>query len=341
VLQYALNQEFDLVFSESSREHLHFFAEAGAPRTMWLPFFNVPVHGVAAAEIPDPVITFVGHLDAPYLRRREMLRAMAARGLPVFHKALFGRDMAEAFASSQICFNCSLNGDLNYRVGEVLAAGGCLLTDRLADSSGLTDLFEEDEELVLYDAAADLIAKAERLLDAPETCRAIAARGRARYLRDHAPDTKIGQLLAAVFEDRIEPRHDPAAGFRARDDAFARAAVFEFLLELHRENDRPEVLFHPGIAPAIFEDAADLPRLRRHRPGESAGPFHAVLISARELAGADMASVIDGRRIGFVVVPDLDNAADAEGIRGKIAALGARTVEPCPIAFDCRAVRSA
>jgi hypothetical protein len=57
-------------------------------------------------------------------------------GLPLAATTGSREATADVYAESLACFNASLNGDLNFRVFEVLSAGGCLLTDRLAPEAG-------------------------------------------------------------------------------------------------------------------------------------------------------------------------------------------------------------
>lgn len=111
---------------------------------------------------------------------------------------------AEIYAESVASFNASLNGDLNLRVFEVLSAGGCPLTDRLAPESGLGLLLDEDTHYFGYDTPEELVEKARYLLRSTEQALAVARAGTAAFVESMLPARRAADLLAWVFEDRLD-----------------------------------------------------------------------------------------------------------------------------------------
>ena len=71
------------------------------------------------------------------------------------------------YNKSLISLNVSLNSDLNWRFFEVIAAGGFLLTDRLPDSSGISEFLHEGKHFEAYSSLDELIDKVKFYLNHP------------------------------------------------------------------------------------------------------------------------------------------------------------------------------
>jgi spore maturation protein CgeB len=74
---------------------------------------------------------------------------------------------------------------------EVTGIGAALLAD---SSSMLRQLFEDGNEVVLFDSPQDAVEKAQWLLNHPEERERIAAAGQSRTLRDHTTTVRAGEL---------------------------------------------------------------------------------------------------------------------------------------------------
>ena len=81
---------------------------------------------------------------------------------------------------------------------EVLAAGGCLLTDRLGPDSGLDLLLTEGVHYLAYSSAAEAADKIHWLQGHPEERLAIARSGFDRFWTNFAPEVQGKALLAAL-----------------------------------------------------------------------------------------------------------------------------------------------
>jgi hypothetical protein len=84
---------------------------------------------------------------------------------------------------------------VNMRVFEVLADGGFVLAE---DNAALRDLFEVGTEVVAWKGIQDLFEKVEHFLAHPDEAAAIAARGRARVLRDHTLRHRVVSMLTTA-----------------------------------------------------------------------------------------------------------------------------------------------
>src|SRR5690348_12903500 len=80
--------------------------------------------------------------------------------------------------------NCSLNGDLNLRVLEIASSGATLLTDRLAEESGLGLLLKDGKEMLVYGSSEELLERAKDAVARPAKTKEIGAAG-ARWFDRH------------------------------------------------------------------------------------------------------------------------------------------------------------
>lgn len=303
-LEYAASEPFDLIVGTCDRHHLHFFAQAGLAPVRWLPLLNSnPIAQPSDRELILP-LAFVGSFDAKlHPWRHRMIDRLKAEGVPM----QVGRDTqveaAATFARARAALNVSLNGDLNNRVAEVLGAGGLLLTDRLSPEAGLERLFEDGRHLVLYDGADDLVARARALLADPRAS-AIRQAGREHFWAQFAPARLADHLHDLAFRDRIDPRFALADEPRHRQalpdgpaDLLTRVEAYEVAQEHQRRAAGADLLFGPGLDPALASDAADLVRLRLRFAvaDDSAGNRAADLLA--KTATADRVALVAPERL--------------------------------------------
>jgi hypothetical protein len=267
LIRYAQSEPFDLILLDYTRQHGHFFREAGLREVHWLPGFAIdpPSAGAVAARRG---LVFLGHLAEHHHYRRMLVGRLIEAGLKPELLQAVGAAAQTVHAAATVSFNCSLNGDLNQRVLEVLAAGGCLLTDRLAPQAGLELLFEPQRHLGLYDGPADLVLQAQALMADPAKAAAIAAAGLAHYRETYSRDAVMAEFQA-LLEGRggrpphalnRDPRGAKPAGAKP-DPLERRLALYEGLQELHRLMPGLSVLFAGDADIDQVSDAIDLPRL--------------------------------------------------------------------------------
>ena len=108
-------------------------------------------------------------------------------------------DAARVYNLAKICPNVhhpqTQLGGLNTRTFEVLATGSFELVDNVA---GLDDNFEVGREIVTYTSPAHWRELADYYLAHPDERAAIAARGRARVLRDHTYVERLKTILRTL-----------------------------------------------------------------------------------------------------------------------------------------------
>jgi len=270
LLDYAQAERFDFILSDHDRHHLHFFRKAGFRNVHWLPCLTWRPYW---REVPQTAsghhLVFVGQTGRFHPYRTWLLGELRRRGLPLQVQRLPQERAADAYAAAAAALNCSLNGDLNLRVMEILGAGGLLLTDRLSAAAGLDRLLRDGEDYAAYGSPDELEEKARYFLAEPEAALAMRRKGRARAAADYGPEAMIAAFYDLVFDGRErdafrlddEVRHQAPALPRA--SLIARAAVYELVQDFHR-SAASVTAFLPdddaGRAAAL--DLSDLVRLR-------------------------------------------------------------------------------
>lgn len=282
MVEYAGDAHVDFVASICNRQHLRWFSAAGFSRVAWFP-------SLAIRHVPRPFrhdrkeqLGFVGQSGARHPRRARLLDLLRSSGVPLA-AGTGSRDVtADIYSESIASFNASLNGDLNFRIFEVLSAGGCLVTDHLATESGLGFLLDEDTHYFGYDTPDELVEKACYLLRRPEQALAVARAGNAAFVESMLPAKRAADLLAWVFENRLDDLYRVPVKIGQSDpgaELMDRLRIYETLQQVHLEKERPRVLFDPAVPEIYRSDAADLRRLEvvvaPHTA--AAGPWDAVV----------------------------------------------------------------
>jgi spore maturation protein CgeB len=179
------------------------------------------IDAAVEAERPQPV-TFVGGLN-PRVHGRgtallervcnEVEVAVYGYGIDELDPAspirerwrgeAWGLDMYEVLARSQIVLNRHIDAAEghanNMRLYEATGIGAMLLTD---PGINLSELFEPEHEVSVYEDGDDLVARLKRYGQDHERRLAIAAAGHARTLREHTYERRITEL-AAMLEARL------------------------------------------------------------------------------------------------------------------------------------------
>ena len=108
---------------------------------------------------------------------------------------LFGLDMYKLLRQSKVTFNRHTDaaGDSvgNMRMFQATGVGTCLLTD---SGTNMSDLFEEEKEVVTYSSIDECIEKVNYLLEHEDVRRQIAAAGQRRTLKDHTTLNRCQQV---------------------------------------------------------------------------------------------------------------------------------------------------
>ncbi len=294
LLSYAEQERFDFVTSDHKRHHLHFFAEAGFSKVCWMPGLNVYPHRQQWVDGRAPQILFVGQTGRFHPFRNQVLARLKKAGLPLTIVAAPQKVAAALYAGSLIGLNCSLNGDLNLRVFEVMSSGGFLLTDRLAPEAGLELLFKEGLDYEAWRNEDELIEKVRYFLDNPKDTLAIARRGQEAFWLRHAPATKANELVDWITKGALREEYDISLDARTKivpvsnvATVAARAAIYERAQELQLFRSHSRVLMQDCGDWAAILDLLDLPRVTITLGGTRAEVSPGLLAALQRAGGVD------------------------------------------------------
>src|SRR5215471_202471 len=264
MIDYANAARYDFIVMIYNRHHMHWFAEAGFKNVAWLPGL---VPNVSRPFLTDrrPEMIFCGNSEKYHARRSHLLLELNSRKpVPLVHLKGPPEVCADRYASSAISLNCSLNGDLNLRVFEILSAGGCLLTDRLSEQAGLDLLLREGKEYIGYDSAEECIEQARFLLNHPDIAVSIARSGYELFNAQMRPEQRVMQLFDWIFQGRLDSFYRATLGSPNAGNVplIDRIHLYENLQELQRSVLLPSVLFMDDVPDIHVSDALDLRQLR-------------------------------------------------------------------------------
>jgi len=111
----------------------------------------------------------------------------------------YGIDMYKLFNISKIVLNIHIGvaGEYagNMRLFEVTGMGSCLLTD---NKRNMSDLFDLDKEVVVYDSPEDCINKIKWLLDNEEERIRIARAGQKKTLEFHTVEARCKSIIDII-----------------------------------------------------------------------------------------------------------------------------------------------
>lgn len=115
--------------------------------------------------------------------------------------SLFGMNYYAVLNQYNICLNIHApvigSGAGNMRMFEVTGIGTCLLTDHRSENA---EIFDVDNEIVVYKSLDDMIEKVKWLLANPEKAKAIALAGQKKTLEKYTYKNKAEQLNEYIQE---------------------------------------------------------------------------------------------------------------------------------------------
>jgi len=115
---------------------------------------------------------------------------------------VFGLEMYNLLKNSNITLNVHGDGAKNFagnmRLFEATGVGSCLLTDK---KDNLHELFDINNEIVVYDGIDDCIEKIRWLLNNDEKRKQIALAGQHRTLKTHTVEDRCKRILEIINDE--------------------------------------------------------------------------------------------------------------------------------------------
>lgn len=169
---------------------------------------------------PNPTIKpsvdclFVGTINDKLMPKRSAFLNSLKKYIPDLE--ITSGNYRDLFPRGRVLINYCEHEDLNFRVFEAMACGGCLVTPRI--NNGLDKLFVDGEEMVAYapDDAGDAAYRIQFLLDNPDLREYIAKTAlekvnsehrsihRAQAFTDHLCDLAMDDLSGLVYKRRSQ-----------------------------------------------------------------------------------------------------------------------------------------
>jgi tetratricopeptide (TPR) repeat protein len=191
----------DLVFT-TQQTSMSAFRARGRP-VHWLPW-AVNLGVIFDHALPRTYeIAFVGRADAHLRRKRHLILEALKSRFPVH---LWGdrpdnqvnqQELGRIYSQARLVVNESIQGEVNLRMFETLAAGALLLTENVGPH--LLGLFTPGKHLITY-GPQDLLEKAAYYLDHEEERLAVAQQGRELVYARHHTLARARQFLEYLGE---------------------------------------------------------------------------------------------------------------------------------------------
>jgi hypothetical protein len=114
------------------------------------------------------------------------------------HRYYYGEAHAERLSMGKMVFQCSQFKEVTRRIFEGMACGKMVITDKLPEHTGLSDLFEDGQDIVYYDTAQDAIDKIRYYAEHEDERLEIAKRGYEKVMKYHTVASRVDQFEATV-----------------------------------------------------------------------------------------------------------------------------------------------
>ncbi len=243
VIEYAKSEPFDFIIMDVTRHHAHWFREAGLKNVHWLPALEYNPLVRPVKKNPGHRLTFVGQAGAHHPFRKAVLERLKADGFPLEVLQAPQSGAADIYSDSLATLNITLNGDINMRFFEGLAAGGFLMCDRLPKWSGLDRLFAEGEDFELFGSYDELAEKLRYYFSKPDLLHRIKTAGQEKLMKFHSPEVKRREFHDLVFNGIENPLYALDEEARttvvvSKKPAMEMLPAYEFFQELHRNRAR-------------------------------------------------------------------------------------------------------
>jgi glycosyltransferase involved in cell wall biosynthesis len=113
----------------------------------------------------------------------------------------YGEDHAIRLNMGKMVFQCSQFKEVTRRIFEGMACGKMVITDRLPDETGLSEMFIDGEDIVYYDDAKDAIEKIRYYASHDEERERIALNGYNKVMAGHTQVQRCDAIEECVGND--------------------------------------------------------------------------------------------------------------------------------------------
>lgn len=265
LLPYAGAEPWDgLIFTNNVR-HAHWFSHVTqAPQFFEPAIFALELDSTQAksGDLTRPV--FYGQMGTFHPRRQRLMSPLLQQSL-VHHISGNTHELAIQMIQSAACVNVTLNSDLNSRVFEIAQTGCLQLIDKLGIHNGMGSVLIPGHNCLAFSDSDEL---SDLVLDLPllKSLTPLLGNNLRQEWRSHWGINNIRErLMRGLHSDTLQflpPPHSVRNHSNHMTPALNwRLHVYENFLELHRQNEKMEVLIESTYADCYAQDLDDLPRL--------------------------------------------------------------------------------
>lgn len=188
---------FDYIFV-AQKDYVGHFKKLGYKEVHWLPFSCDPQIHSERPSIRIYDIGFVGSIRCSE-RRAEILATLGKKYKMNDYKKFYPKEeIGNIYSQSKIVVNTPVNGDLNMRAFEAMAAGALLMTE--AAENGQRDLFRDGVNLIEYYGKDDLNKKVDYYLTHDDERARIAKEGQEEVMLKHTYEHRTDFVIDTIFD---------------------------------------------------------------------------------------------------------------------------------------------
>ncbi len=157
--KWLINSNIRAIALKQTIHHSNVFREIGFD-VVNLPYYANDVRLIKPTAHYFQRLVFVGSLGIHHAKRRRLINSLISMGAPIDVQTLPRHNTFLAYNAYACSFNMPLNNDINYRIWEVMAAGGVCLTEKFSGDINKTDILAQDMiSVVTYIDAGDCYNK--------------------------------------------------------------------------------------------------------------------------------------------------------------------------------------
>lgn len=112
----------------------------------------------------------------------------------------YDKEHAARLNMGKMVFQCSQFKEVTRRIFEGMACGRMVITDRLPEATGLSEMFIDGEDIIYYDNAEDAIAKIRHYTSNDEERERIALSGYNKLMAYHTQVQRVDTIETCVSE---------------------------------------------------------------------------------------------------------------------------------------------
>lgn len=267
MLPYAASEPWNGIIFTNNIRHSHWFREVTDAEHFFEPaMFALDFRLEKSPFVADrrAKAMFYGQMGQCHPRRIRLMTPLLDSNL-IAHVSGSPAELATRMSSAAACVNVTLNSDLNARVFEIAQTGTLQIIDNISVENGMGAVLINGHNCLAFSNIAELSS----FLRDGDQMRNLAANLGSTLRREwlthwgiHRIRWRVEKSMRIGHPSFLSPIPNPRL-CSSYDKAPLdwRLAVYEFFLEVHRQEEEVEVLVEGKFGECYKNDFSDLPRL--------------------------------------------------------------------------------